>query len=153
MKPVTVSITVDRPQQEVFDFLDVLGNHRQFTDHLLVDWSLSGSPVGVGTVARMRAKVPGPDQWIDMETLVSESPARTVERSVSAGGKRVTTGTYLLAPDGAGRTEVTFSFAYERPTRSDRLTAPLTRAFLRRGNEKAMRRLKALLEARATPQR
>ena len=76
IKPVTVSITVDRPQQEVFDFLDVLGNHRQFTDHLLVDWTLSGSPVGVGTVARMRAKVPGPDQWIDMETLISESPRR-----------------------------------------------------------------------------
>ena len=72
---------------------------------------------------------------------------------MSAGGKRVTTGTYLLAPDGTDRTKVTFSFAYEQATRSDRLTAPLTRAFLRRGNETAMRRLKALLEAPPMPRR
>jgi ligand-binding SRPBCC domain-containing protein len=151
MKPVTVSTVVDRPQEEVFAFLDVLGNHRAFTDHLLVDWTLSGAEAGVGTHAHMRVKTLGPAQWLDMETLVSEPPSRTVERSVSAGGKRVTTGTYELAPADGGGTLVTFTFRWEQPTRGDRVTAPFVRAFMRRGNGKAMERLKALLEANPQP--
>ncbi len=42
MKPITVTTTVPRPREEVFAFLDVLGNHEPFTNHMLVDWSLSG---------------------------------------------------------------------------------------------------------------
>ena len=42
MKPIHVSVHVDRPREEVFAFLDVLANHEQFCDHMLVDWTLSG---------------------------------------------------------------------------------------------------------------
>ena len=38
MKPVRVSVDVPNPRPEVYEFLDVLGNHEQFTDHFMVDW-------------------------------------------------------------------------------------------------------------------
>ena len=59
MKPFTVSTTVDRPIEEVWDYLDVLGNHEQFTDHMLQEWTTSGPDRGVGAKARVKAKSPG----------------------------------------------------------------------------------------------
>jgi hypothetical protein len=56
MKPVTVSITVPTGRDEVYGFLDVPANHEPFTNHMLVDWSYSGPPSGVGARARMRLK-------------------------------------------------------------------------------------------------
>jgi hypothetical protein len=146
MKPVTVSIAVDRPQDEVFAFLDVLGNHRPFTDHVLTDWTLSGPEVGVGAKAHLFTKGPGPKQEVDMEVISSDAPVSTVERSISAGGRRRTTGTYTLAPADDGGTLVRFDFRWEEAPLGDRLAAPLVRATLKRANERAMVRLKALLE-------
>jgi hypothetical protein len=145
MKPVSVSITVNRPQDEVFAFLDVLGNHRPFTDHVLTDWTLSGPEVGVGAKAHLFT-TGRPRQEIDMEVISSDAPVSTVERSISAGGKRRTTGTYTLAPADDGGTLVRFDFAWEEAPLGDRLAAPFVRATLRRANERAMERLKALLE-------
>jgi len=39
-----------------------------------------------------------------------------------------------------------FTFAWERAPLTDRVAAPLVRAYLRRGNERSLQRLKALLE-------
>jgi hypothetical protein len=149
MKPITVSVVVERPQQEVFDFLDVLSNHIPFTDHMLVDWSVTGPERGVGTKAHLRASAPGPKQWLDMEVIASDAPVMTRERTIGAGGKRHTTGTYTLAPAPGGGTLVTFTFAWERAPLTDRVAAPLVRAYLRRGNQRSLQRLKALLEREA----
>lgn len=142
MQPVTVSVTVERPREEVYAFLDVLGNHRSFTDHFLLDWTLSGPAAGVGAKARMRGKAPGgASEWMDMEVVDAEAPARIVERAVSAGGKRRTRGTYRLEALDAGRTRIEFELAYEAMPTADRLLSPLVRAWLRKANATAMRRL------------
>jgi Polyketide cyclase / dehydrase and lipid transport len=141
VKPITVSVDVDRPREEVFAFLDVLSNHEPFTDHMLVDWSYAGPAAGVGARARTRAKVPGRADWIDMEVVASEAPVTTVEESVSAGGRRRTRGTYTLDELASGGTRVQFEIAFIDTLPSDRIAAPLLRAWLKRGNEKAMRRL------------
>lgn len=140
MKPVTASVQINRPREDVFSFLDVFANHAQFTDHMLVDWSFDGPTVGVGGKARVRAKGPG-GQWMDMEVLESVPPVRTVEQTVGAGGKRRTRGTYTLdeLPDGAN--DVHFQLEVLNAPLSERLTAPLVRAYMRRANAKAMRRL------------
>jgi hypothetical protein len=69
MNPVTVSIEVPSRREDVYEFLDVLANHEQFTNHMLVDWSTSGRLSGVGARARMRFKKPGraegPASWRD----------------------------------------------------------------------------------------
>ena len=150
MKPVTVSVRIDRAREDVFSFLDVLANHAQFTDHMLVDWSFDGPAAGVGGKARMRANVPG-EQWMEMEVIESVSPVCTVEESVGARGKRRTRGTYTLdaLPDGA--TDVHFQLEVLEAPLSERLATPLIRAYMRRANAKAMHRLGETLARPAEP--
>jgi hypothetical protein len=145
MKPITVSVVVDRPREEVFAHLDALANHEAFTDHFLQDWTLSGPAAGVGAKARFRSR----SDWMDLEVLESQAPVRTVERTVGAGGKRVTRGTYTLTEQPGGRTLVEFELVYEQGPASERMAAPLIRAVLRRANERSMERLREVLEPAA----
>jgi len=148
MKPVTVSTTVPQPREQVYDYLDVLGNHEEFTDHFLRDWELSGPAAGVGAKARMRVAMPGPEDWIDMEVVEAERPRTNVEESTSAGGKRHTRGTYVLDDLPEGGTKITFTIEWLQAPLPERLGAPVTRAVMRRANGKAMERLAASLSAR-----
>ena len=150
MKPVTVSVRIDRPREDVFSFLDVLANHEQFTNHMLVDWSFEGPDAGVGGKARLRANVPG-EQWMEMEVLESVPPVRTVEETVGAHGKRRTRGTYTLDELPDGGTDVHFQLEYLAAPLSERLAAPLMRAYMRRANAKAMRRLGQTLARPSAP--
>jgi hypothetical protein len=136
MQPVTVSTTVDRPREEVFAFLDELGNHEAFTDHFLKDWTVLGADR-----ARFRAQ----REVLELEVVGRRVPEGTVERTVGAGGRRVTRGTYHLTEEGPARTGVRFELAFERVPRRERLVAPLVRAWLRRVNQRAMDRLREVL--------
>ena len=147
MKPVTVSVTVPQSPERVFAYIDVLANHEGFTDHFLVDWETSGPREGVGGRARMRVKKPGPEDWLEMEVITSERPRRTVEQSMSAKGRRVTQGTYVLEPAGGGGTSISFELAWLQAPRGERLAAPLTRAVTRSANAKALRLLAERLAA------
>ncbi|MGN6257058.1 MAG: SRPBCC family protein [Solirubrobacterales bacterium] len=141
MKPVTVEATVARPPVEVFDFLDALANHEWFLDHYLVDWKFSGPQRGVGAKARARVDAPGSQDHFEFEVTEAEAPRRIVEHGVSSGGKRETEGTYRLEPLPGGGTRIEFELAFQQLPRSERIAPFLTRAFARRVNAKAMRRL------------
>jgi uncharacterized protein YndB with AHSA1/START domain len=53
MDPVTVSIVVSAPRERVFDYLQDIANHPEFTDHYLVEWHLTRmDSVGAGGAAR-----------------------------------------------------------------------------------------------------
>ena len=141
MKPVTVEATVAKPPVEVFEFLDALANHERFLDHYLVDWEFSGPQRGVGAKARGRVDAPGSQDHFEFEVTEAEAPHRIVERGVSSGGKRETQGTYLLESSPEGGTRIEFELAFLQLPRSERLAPFLTRAFAKRVNAKAMRRL------------
>jgi hypothetical protein len=141
MKPIAVSVTVPHARPDVYDFLDVLGNHRPFTDHMLVDWELSGPQRGVGAKARMRAKAPGPKQWADMTVVDAEPGVRITEEAVGAKGARRTRGTYVLADAPGGGTLITFTLQLLEAPPAERLVSPLTRIWLQRANARAMTRL------------
>lgn len=147
--PVTVSIDVPQARPDVYAFLDVLANHEPFTDHMLVDWSCSGPDRGVGARARVSSKAGGRKEPVEIEVVEAQAPARIVERNVSAKGRRVGQGTYELAELPSGGTRISFTYAWLEAPRADRLLAPLVRAVLRRGNQRAMERLAALLRERA----
>jgi hypothetical protein len=141
VKPVVASITVPQRLEEVYDFLDVLANHESFTDHMLVDWTLSGPERGVGAKARFRVKKPGRADWMDLEVIAADRPSSTTEETVSAGGRRHTRGTYTLEEAGDGGTRISFELAWIEVPRMERLAAPVTRAVIARGNQRAMERL------------
>jgi hypothetical protein len=146
VKPVTVSIEVPQPRKQVYDFLDVLGNHEGFTDHFLVDWELSGPASGVGAKARMQVKNFGAKEVLDMEVVAAERPRMAAEESVSAKGRRRTRGTYRLEADPNGGTVIEFELEWLQATLLDRLTAPVARSVLRNANVRALQRLMVRLE-------
>lgn len=147
MKPVTVSTVVARPVAEVFEFLDVLANHAGFMDHMLVDWKFSGPRRGVGAKGEARANTIGSQDWTEFEIVEAEPPHRIVEEGIGNGGKRHTRGTYRLDELPDGGTRISFELEWIEAARAERLIPPMIRAFVRRTNGKAMRRLAKQLSA------
>lgn len=148
MKPVTVSVDVANGREEVYAFLDVLANHERFTDHIMVDYELSGPRTGVGAKATAKVRTPGSNEIIEVEVTEADPPHRIVEESVSAGGNRRTRGTYTLTELPDGGTHISFELAWIEAPRNERMAAPLMRAFMRRANERSMRRLAKILRSR-----
>jgi ribosome-associated toxin RatA of RatAB toxin-antitoxin module len=148
VKPVTVSIDVPNPADEVYAFLERLANHEQFTDHFMLDWQLSGAERGVGANANVRVKATAEKDWTNIEIVEAESGRRLVEETVGGpSAKRRTRGTYLLEPMPNGGTLITFELEFVSLPAAERLMGPLQRAYVRRVNRKAMRRLAERLTA------
>ncbi len=141
IQPVTVSIDVPHDIEDVFDHLDVMANHEPFTDHLLTDWELSGPERGVGAKARVRTRALGMTDIVEIEVVEAEAPTKIVEINVAAKAKRTGQGTYTLAPLPSGGTRIAFEYQWIVAPRFDRLTKPIARAYIRRNNTTAMRRL------------
>src|SRR5690242_5529370 len=104
MRPVRVTTTVPYPSDRVYDFLDVMANHEPFTNHMLKDWEYSGPERGVGAKARVKASLGGRTEPVEIEVIAAERPRTIVEQNVSAGGRRIATGTYILEPTPSGET-------------------------------------------------
>ncbi|WP_372787726.1 SRPBCC family protein [Paraconexibacter sp.] len=150
MDPVTSSVIVSRPQEEVFEYLADIANHAEFTDHFLIDWHLTREDsYGVGAGARFKIKMRGNRfPWGDVTIAEAVSPIRIVE--VGRGGKfnRIrSVGVYELSAAPGGATRVTYTFESEPKTLSDRFLESLgARRFVRRQNGRAMKRLRSILE-------
>jgi uncharacterized protein YndB with AHSA1/START domain len=148
VKPITVSTEVPQSPERVYEYLQVLGNHEQFMDHFMVDWELSGPARGVGAKANVRVKATGEKDWTDVEIVEADANRRLVEQTVGGSrGKRRTRGTYLLEALPDGGTRISFELEFlEMPT-GERLMGPLNRAYVKRVNGKAMKRLAERLTA------
>lgn len=150
MDPLTVSTVISAPREQVFDYLQDIANHSEFTDHFMVDWHLTRiDSVGRGAGARFRVKAPGNRfGWGDATFVEVERPHRIVEAGRTGKNNRIRTlGTYELAPGAAGTTRVRFTLETAPVTLSDRLLESLgARGWLKRKNTRAMRRLRAIIE-------
>jgi len=146
--PVTVSITINRPREEVFDYLADIANHQEFSDHYLKRWRLTRlDSWGEGAGARYRLARRNRFQWAETTFAKVEPPYRII--GVGRGGKfnRVkNTMTWTLTP-AAGGTRVEFTAETEPALPSDRLVELFGfRGWFKRGANKALRRLRAILE-------
>jgi uncharacterized protein YndB with AHSA1/START domain len=150
MDPLTVSIVVSAPREQVFDYLQDIANHPEFTDHYLVDWHLTRiDSVGRGAGARFRVKAPGNRfSWGDVTFSEVERPHRIVEVGRTGKNNRIRTlGVYELAAGSSNSTRVRFTLQTIPVTLSDKLMEGLgAKAWLRRKNQRAMRRLRSILE-------
>lgn len=146
--PVTVTIDVAQDPGVVFDFLDLMANHEPFNDHLMTDWTLSGPPAGVGSMATVQTVALGQRDTVDIEVVEAVRPERIVERNHARRAGRTGQGTYVLTPLDTGGTHISFEYRWLVAPLVDRLTSPLARAFIRRNNTTAMRRLAAELDRR-----
>ena len=146
---MSVSIVVSVPREQVFDYLQDIANHPEFTDHYLVDWHLTRmDSVGRGAGARFRVKAPANRfSWADVTFAEVDRPHRIVELGRTGKNNRVRTlGVYELAA-AAGGTRVTFTLRTEPATMWDRISESLGgRAWFKRKNVRALQRLRGILE-------
>ena len=150
MVPVTVSILIARPPEEVFEYLADIANHAEFSDHYLTKWHLTREDsYGQGAGARFRVEAPlNRFGWADVTITELQKPHRIVE--LGRGGKfnriRSTT-VFTLRPGPSGSTEVQLTADTEPATIADRLMESFgTRPWFKRNARKAMRRLRSILE-------
>jgi uncharacterized protein YndB with AHSA1/START domain len=148
--PVTVSILIARPPEEVFDYLADIANHAEFSDHYLTRWHLTREDsYGTGAGARFHAEAPlSRFSWADVTITELQRPHRIVE--LGRGGKfnRIRTTTiYSLRPGAGGGTEVELTADTEPVTLGDRIVESFgTRRWFKRNSRKALRRLRSILE-------
>jgi uncharacterized protein YndB with AHSA1/START domain len=149
--PVTVSVIIDRPREEVFDYLADIANHPEFMDHFLKEWRLTRvESYGQGAGARFRVDSRlNRFGWADLTFLEVDPPARIV--GVGRGGKFNRIKTYAewtLSPSPGGATRVEFMYETEPPLPTDRIAETMsgTRRWFKRKSRKAMKRLQAILE-------
>jgi uncharacterized protein YndB with AHSA1/START domain len=148
--PFTVSTTINRPREEVFDYLADIANHAEFTDHYRVDWHLTREDsYGTGAGARFRIKAPmNRFAWADFTFSELRPPFRIVERGRGGKYNRVKMlGTYTLSPGPGGTTKVEYTLETLPVLASDRLLEAFgRRSWSRRQASKALRRLRSILE-------
>jgi uncharacterized protein YndB with AHSA1/START domain len=148
--PFTVTATISKPREEVFEYLADIANHAEFTDHYMVDWRLTREePYGEGAGARFRIKAPfNRFAWGDMTLVEVQPPFRIVERGRGGKYNRIRMlGTYTLSPGSGGSTRVEYTLETVPALLSDRLMETFGGgAWTRRQTRKAMRRLREILE-------
>ena len=144
--PVTVSVEVARPRQQVFDYVDVLANHEAFRKNLYKDWRFEGPKRGVGAIARATPDAPTSNERVEIKVTASQAPERIVEEVESAHGKRQSTETYRFTEVGEGRTRIELEFAWRTVPKSERIVPFVSRAFMARAQGKSLKLLAAQLE-------
>ena len=150
MDPFTVSTTISRPREEVFEYLADIANHAEFTDHYLVDWHLTRvASYGRGAGARFRVKAPlARFSWADVTLADVQPPYKIVEHGRGGKFNRIRMlGTYTLTPGASGTTKVEYTLETLPVMPSDRLMEALGgRAWSKHQASRAMRRLRSILE-------
>ena len=150
MDPVTVETTIARPREEVFEYLADIANHAEFTDHFMVDWHLTREDsYGPGAGARYKIEAPLTRfPWGDSTFVEVERPRRIVEVGRMGKFNRIRTlGVYEIDRAANNSTRVRFTLETEPKLLSDRFLESLgARAWMKRKLNKAMRRLRSILE-------
>ncbi|HTU94837.1 MAG TPA: SRPBCC family protein [Solirubrobacteraceae bacterium] len=150
MEPFTVTTTIAKPREQVYEYLADIANHAEFTDHYRVDWHLLRvDPYGAGAGARFRIKAPLQRfAWADVTFADMQPPYRIVERGRGGKYNRIRMlGTYTLSAGPGGTTKVEYTFETEPNQISDKLVENFGgRSWTRRKAAKAMRRLRSILE-------
>jgi uncharacterized protein YndB with AHSA1/START domain len=147
--PVELNITIDRPREEVFEYLADIANHPEFTDHYLKHWRLTRID-SYGPGAGARYKMDAPFQrfgWSDLTFIQVEAPRNIV--AVGRGGKfnRIKTYASWTLEPASGGTRVEFVFETEPKLATDRLVEAFGfRGWFKRKSGKGLRRLRSILE-------
>lgn len=152
MEPITLTTTIAKPREEVFEYLADVANHSEFSDHCMVEWRLTREDsYGRGAGARFRVKSRF-DRFSYGDITLAEvtPPERILATGRSGRFNRIKTrSTWTLEEAGAGRTKVTFETESTPVLKSDELMEKFLRASVAatRCHERALERLRSILES------
>jgi uncharacterized membrane protein len=149
LDPVSSTVTIDRPQREVYEYLHDVANHAEFTDHYLKEFRLTREDsLGTGAGARFRVDAPlNRFSWADVTVTEDDAPRRLSMRGRTGKYNRIRMrSTYELQPHG-GSTNVKLTTETEPPRLpSDKLMEAIARRWFKRQQGKALKRLRSILE-------
>ena len=152
MEPITLTTTIAKPREDVFEYLADVANHAEFSDHCMVDWHLTREDsYGHGAGARFRVKSRF-DRFSYGDITLAEltPPARIVATGRGGRFNRIRTrSTWTLEESGHGRTKVTFETQSTPALKSDELMEKLLRlrTATTRCHKRALERLRSILES------
>ena len=152
MEPITLTTTIAKPREEVFEYLADVANHSEFSDHCMVDWHLTREDsYGRGAGARFRVKSRF-DRFSYGDITLAEvtPPERIVATGRSGRFNRIKTrSTWTLEEAGPGQTKVTFETESTPVLKSDELMEKFLRVGVatKRCHERALERLRSILES------
>jgi uncharacterized protein YndB with AHSA1/START domain len=152
MEPLTLSTTIAKPREVVFEYLADVANHEEFSDHCMVEWHLTREDsYGHGAGARFRVKSRF-DRFSYGDITLAEltPPARIVATGRSGRFNRIRTrSTWTLEEDGPDRTKVSFETQSTPVLKSDELMEKFlrVRAATERCHKRALERLRSILES------
>src|SRR3954449_2042671 len=109
MRPFKVSVTIDAPREQVFDYLSDIANHTEFSDHYLKDFRLERlESRGVGAAARFRIGLRRA-LWGEIGIAALERPYRiALEGETGRLGRVKVHATYTLTAAGQDRTRLEY---------------------------------------------
>jgi uncharacterized membrane protein len=147
MAPITGSIEIDRPPEEVFAYLDQLERHGEWQSQIISSKLETEGPTGVGTRATDTRKVPGGTQNVTYEVTEHDPPRKTSFRGTNGPVRPV--GSVTVEPAGEGRSRVTLELDLKGHGLLGPIVAVLARSQARKQVPQDQQRLKERLEAGA----
>jgi uncharacterized protein YndB with AHSA1/START domain len=139
------TVVIDRPIEEVFDFLADGTNDQKFSPRVLEIRKATDGPPGVGTVYASTVKDAGVKTKREFRLTEFERPSRIRWTEISKNIITVPEGGYDLAPEGSG-TRLSFYNRFEGHG-FGKLMAPLALRSAIKGADDFGRRIKAAVEA------
>jgi uncharacterized protein YndB with AHSA1/START domain len=147
--PVVSSVLIDKPREEVFEYLADVANHLEFKDHYVQAFHLTREDTyGLGAGARYRVPTRfNRFDWVETTITDLEPPRRIVERGRAGKFNRIRlVSMWTLEPAGASGTRVTVTYETVPKFPSDRIIEAFARGRVKRGQRRALKRLRAILE-------
>jgi uncharacterized membrane protein len=146
MTPITSSIEIARPPEEVFAYIDDLSRHGEWQTAIEQVTVETEGPTRVGSRARDRRRVPGGVREITYEITEHDPPRRASFRGVDGPVRPV--GTVSVIPLDASRSRVMLELDFEGRG-IGKLLLPLVRRDAAKHVPADQQRLKERLEAGA----
>jgi uncharacterized protein YndB with AHSA1/START domain len=140
---ITHSVEIARTPEEVFAYLDQLDRHGEWQERLVSARVETPGPVGVGTRAVEKRRVPGGQREFTYEVIEHDPPRKTSFRGVDGPLRPV--GTVTVEPVGEG-SRLTLEFNLEGHG-IGKLFAPLARMQAKKEIPKSHELLKQKLES------
>ena len=149
MDPISSSVVIDRPREQVYEYLADIANHWEFTDHYLREVHMTREDTyGVG--AGMRFRLPTPlnrFDWAELTITDMEPPRRIVQKGRGGKYNRIRMlSVYTLEPSGSDSTRVSLTTETQPRFPSDRLIEAFARGPLKRRQSRALKRLRSIVE-------
>jgi len=142
---ITSSIDIDRPQAEVFTYLDQLDRHAEWQQALTSVRVEGDGPVGVGTRAIEKRKVPGGEREMSYELTAHDPPTTSSWKGLD--GPVRPNGTVTVEALDESRSRVTVALDLEGHG-IGKLLLPFVRSQARKQIPADQARLKEILESR-----